>query len=234
VNLLRGDGRPLYVGHRGAAALAPDNTLEGLAGAIELGCDLVEFDVLAHDGRLVLSHSLEELAERPATLDEALALLVSSSTGPHVDLKERGIAEPLADALRRHGLVERTIVSSADAVALRELGLVEPRVALGLTYPRDRYGVSRRRAVAPLIPTGVAALRRALPYRIVRMLEGVGARTAVLHYAVVTKAALDRCHAAGAAVLAWTVNEPALARTLEDLGIDGIISDDPRIVRAEM
>jgi hypothetical protein len=51
---LRSDGRPLRVGHKGAAALAPENTLESLERAVELGCDVVEFDVLAlHDGTLV-------------------------------------------------------------------------------------------------------------------------------------------------------------------------------------
>ena len=55
---LRADGRALRVGHKGAAALEPENTLRSLQRAVELGCDLVEFDVLdLHDGTLVLAHS---------------------------------------------------------------------------------------------------------------------------------------------------------------------------------
>ena len=50
MNLRRGD-RPLLIGHKGAAALEPENTLGSLSRAVELGCDLVEFDVLSLDGR---------------------------------------------------------------------------------------------------------------------------------------------------------------------------------------
>jgi glycerophosphoryl diester phosphodiesterase len=54
---LRARDRPLVIGHKGAPALAPENTLPALAGAIELGCDLVEFDVLPlGDVKLVLAH----------------------------------------------------------------------------------------------------------------------------------------------------------------------------------
>ena len=67
----RGDGRPLVVGHRGAAALAPENTIEALAAAVEAGADAVEFDV---GTGLLLGHSDGERAERPAHLDDALAL----------------------------------------------------------------------------------------------------------------------------------------------------------------
>ena len=50
--------RAFRVGHKGAAALEPENTLRSLQRAVELGCDLIEFDVLdLHDGTLVLAHS---------------------------------------------------------------------------------------------------------------------------------------------------------------------------------
>jgi glycerophosphoryl diester phosphodiesterase len=47
----------LRIGHRGAAALAPENTVQSLTVALELGCDLVELDVLDVEGTLVLAHS---------------------------------------------------------------------------------------------------------------------------------------------------------------------------------
>ena len=56
IDLSRRDGRMLRIGHRGAAALAPENTIESLRLALELGCDLVEFDVHDLDGTLVLVH----------------------------------------------------------------------------------------------------------------------------------------------------------------------------------
>lgn len=229
MTLLRGDARAIRVGHRGAAALAPENTLASLRAAVELGVDYVEFDVLEGDDELVLSHSLHELSGERATLDDALAYLAESGVGAHVDLKQRGLEERVADAVRRHGLLERSLVSSLDHAALRDLRLHEPRLRLGLSYPEDRYGLARRRAAAPAIAVGLAALKRALPRLLARRLARAGASAAVLHHAVVTPAAIERCHSVGAAVWAWTVNDVEVARRLELWGADAIISDDPRI-----
>jgi glycerophosphoryl diester phosphodiesterase len=230
VNLRRGDGRALRVGHRGAAALAPENTLAALRAAVEHGMDAVEFDVLADvDDRLVLAHSTLELPHERATLDEALAYLASTGVAAHLDLKQRGLEQRIADALRNHGLVERSFVSSLDHRALRDVRRHEPRLQVGLSYPEDRFGVARYRVAAPAIRVGLAGLRRTLPRLIGRWLDRAGAAAAVLHYALVTPRVIQRCHQVGAAVWAWTVNDPKTAAQLEDWGADAIITDDPRI-----
>ena len=51
----------------------------------------------------------------------------------------------------------------------------------------------------------------------------------MLHYAVLSKATIARCHGLGAAVWTWTVNEPELLARVDALGVDGVISDDPRV-----
>lgn len=229
MTLLRGDRRALRVGHRGAAALAPENTLSSLRAAVEREVDYVEFDVLEHDGELVLTHSVHELPEERTTLDDALAYLEAAGVGAHVDLKQRGLEERIGEAVRRHGLLERSLVSSLDHAALRDLRRYEPRLRVGFSYPEDRYGVAGRRVAAPAIAIGLVALKRALPRLIGRWLARAGASAAVLHYALVTPAAIERCHSVGAAVWAWTVNDAQVARTLEEWGADAIISDDPRI-----
>ena len=61
IDLRRREGRPLRIGHRGTAALASENTIGSLALALELGCDLVEFDVVDLDGSLLLAHSRAEI-----------------------------------------------------------------------------------------------------------------------------------------------------------------------------
>src|SRR5439155_25718055 len=114
------------VGHRGASALAPENTLEAFELAVELGCDMLEFDVLdLADGTLVLVHELRrsarrgplgvlrELTPKLPTLDEALAFFVERlpGVGLQVDLKRRGIEAGVVEALRRHGVPERAWVS---------------------------------------------------------------------------------------------------------------------------
>ena len=229
MNLRRANGRALRIGHRGAAALAPENTLSSLQAAVDHGVDLVEFDVLRDGGAVVLAHSPHELPRDQVTLDQALAFLADAGVGAHVDLKQRGLEADVADALRRHDLVERALVSSLDWAALRDVRAHEPRLAVGISYPDDRYGFSRYRAFAPFVRGGLAGMRRALPRLIGRWVTHAGAAAAVLHYAVLSPKTIERAHALGAAVFAWTVNDGEWARRLEEWGADGIITDDPRI-----
>jgi len=79
---------------------------------------------------------------------------------------------------------------------------------------------------------GLAVLRALAPKRLPRWLRAVGAQGATLNWAVASPAAVGACHASGAAVYVWTVNDAALANTLVESGIDGIITDDPRILAA--
>ena len=72
-------------------------------------------------------------------------------------------------------------------------------------------------------------LRALLPRRLPAWLRAAGASAATLNWAVVTPAAIEACHRAGAAAYVWTVNEAALANALAESNIDGIITDDPRI-----
>jgi len=250
---LRGDARTLRVGHKGAAALEPENTLRSLARAVELGCDLVEFDVLAlDDGTLVLAHSddllevshgmaggrvrdrsmaaLREVAPELPTFDEALELFADApGVGLQVDLKGEGFEERVARALRRYGLVERTVVSTFHGPSLLRLAEADPTIARGLTYPVDRHGLSQRRLLLPVALAGAAGLRRALPSRIVGLLRRARASAAMLHYSVVSPAAVERAHAEGAAVFAWTVDDEALLRRMVVAGVDAVITNDPRI-----
>lgn len=230
IDLGRRDGRMLRIGHRGAAALAPENTIESLRLALELGCDLVEFDVHDLDGTLVLVHDAPAgpAAELPR-LDEALAFLAGTEAGAHLDLKAVGAEKAVAKAVRRHGLVERTVISSFRPETLLAVAAAEPNVRLGLTYPEDRRGLGQRRAFAPLVRPALAAMRAALPARLPRLLAGARASTAMLHFAVVSTAAVERCHALGAPVLVWTVDEHAWLARLDSMGVDGVITNDPRI-----
>ena len=250
---LRAGARPLRVGHKGAAALEPENTLRSLARAVELGCDLVEFDVLElHDGTLVLAHSddllevshgaargrvrgqtlaaLREVAPDLPTLDEALEQLGRAGTvGIQVDLKGSGFEERVAAAIRRHGLIDRSVVSTFHVPSLLRLARVEPALPRGLTYPVDRRGLSRRRILLPAAVGAAAALRRALPRRIAGLLERSRASAAMLHYSVVSRAAVARAHDHGASVFVWTVDEEPLLERMLAAGVDAVITNDPRI-----
>lgn len=233
IEVLRRGERPWLIGHRGAAAVARENTLDSLGAAVEHGVDIVEFDVLDRpDGVLVLAHSEREIAPGAPTLDDALAFLaaVPERTGVHLDLKRRGFEHGVVDAVRRHGLEERTLVSSSFVDSLRTAGELGPEIRRAFSYPYDRYELSRRRALTPAVAAAVLALRQALPLRIGAWLERSGATVASLHYRLVSRAVVDRCHARGAAVFAWTVDRPASAARLVRVGADGIITNDPRLV----
>jgi glycerophosphoryl diester phosphodiesterase len=231
IELARRNGRPLRIGHRGAAALAPENSLEAIQLALELGCDLVEFDVHAVGDALVIAHDRPVEAAGLPALADVLDLLRSSGSGVHLDLKSQGAERPVAEALRRHGLVEQTVVSSFRPTTLRALHAVEPGLRLGRTYPQDRTGLTKRPVFQPPARAIVRVLRRALPRRIEALLAGSGATAAVLYWEVVSEAAVARCHALGAPVLVWTVDDAGLLPWLDEIGVDGVITNDPRIFR---
>jgi len=218
MQLLRGAGGVVRVGHRGAAALAPENSLEAIEAATANGVDAVELDVLrGPGGTLALGHGPELLVAR-------LGIAVQ------VDVKVQGVEQGVVDALRRHELLDRSFVSSFSLPILAAFAGVEPDLPRSFTYPEDRLGISESRLLRSAVRPALAVLRTLLPRRLPRWLRAAGARAATLNWAVVTPAAVEVCHGLGAAVYVWTVNDPALARTLAESDIDGIITDDPRIL----
>jgi glycerophosphoryl diester phosphodiesterase len=212
VNLRRGDGPPLVIGHRGAAAVAPENTLEALQAAIAVGAQLVEFDI---GPDLRLAHSDREVPVEAITLDAALEFLREHSLGVHLE------------TLRRHGMQGRALVSTTFSVTTRRLALLAPSVPRAIGYPRDRYGVARFHWPTPLTRLGAAALREAMPFRVPLLLRTARADTISLHHTLCSPAAVRAAHRAGAPVLAWTANDAQTVRRLSSAGVDGIVSDDP-------
>ena len=254
IDLRRADGRFARVGHRGAAALAPENTLRSFALAVELGCDMLELDVLAlRDGTVVLAHShhlrevshgaargrvrgrslaaLRELAPELPTLDEALDSFGRDfgGIGLQVDVKARGIEGAVVAALRRHGALERSWVSGFDAASLRRFAAIEPSLPRSYTLPRDRLGISKRGPLAPTLRAAVATIGASLPRRLPALLRRARAGAVTLHHSIASPAAIARAHELGAAVYVWTVDDAALAQRLVDARVDGIITNDPRI-----
>jgi glycerophosphoryl diester phosphodiesterase len=259
IDLSRRHGRPLVVGHRGAAAIAPENTLDAFRAAAVLGVDVVEFDVLALErGPLVVAHSdrleevthgaaqgcvgdrtlaeLREIAPALPTFDEALAWFAAEAprVGIQVDLKGRDRVDEVAASLERHGVAERAVVSSVYPDALWTVARVSSRIRLGLTYPEDRLGVSQRPYMWPLVRAGLLTLRASLPPRLPGILRRAGAGALMLQHRLVTRAAVDRAHAVGVPVLAWTVDDPADVERVSEAGVDGVITNDPRILLATL
>ncbi len=219
------------MGHRGAAALAPANTIEAVEAALVHGVDFVELDVFFADGKLVVGHSRRELTATPVTLVEMFAFLAdrAPTTGLLADLKLSGHDRQLVDALRAHGLVDRTLACTNHAATLNNLRRIEPALARSRTYPRGHVHLGRRRTRVPVSGPVLWAMKQTLPYRVERLTREVGARAMTLSRRVVTRAAVERCHELGVGVFVWTVNRADLVRRLDLLGVDGVITDDPRV-----
>jgi glycerophosphoryl diester phosphodiesterase len=254
IALERRDGRPLRIGHRGAAALAPENTVRSFRAAIEAGVDLVEFDVLdLRDGTLVVAHSndllevshgaargtvrdrtLHELRttcpELPI-LDDALTFFVDEAPGVglHVDLKSPHAVPGVAAALGHFGLQGRTLVCSFHVQALRALALLEPGVRTGISFPEDRARLHGRRGTGPVVRGGLRALRALTPRLVGRLLARSGARALVLHHALAGAPAVRAAHDRGAPVVVWTVDDLRDLARVDAAGVDAVVADDPTI-----
>lgn len=236
ISLARREGRPLRIGHRGAATLAPENTLPSFRAAVEAGVDLVEFDVIAlADGNLVVAHSVPEVRADTPTLDDVLRFFVDEAPaiGLHLDLKQFGRERDLVEALRRFGLVERSFVSSVYLrTAHRIAALGGPRA--GITIPRAILGVSDEGPGARAARVALRLLRALTPFLVRPLLAATGAHAVVLHHSLVTPASVRAASARGAAVLAWTVDDPRELARVDAAGVDAVISNDPRIFTPEL
>jgi glycerophosphoryl diester phosphodiesterase len=254
----REDGSPLRIGHRGAPAIAPENTIASFRAAIDAGVDLVEFDVLdLPRGPLVIAHSdhldevshgaahgsvralslsqLREVAPDVPTLEDALAFFAEMpDVGVHVDLKLRHRFDELAAEIARFGLERRTVVSAFHISSLRTVARHAPAVRIGFTYPHDRMGISRRPRAWPVVGLGLSAMRASLPPRLGRFLSRAGATALMLQHSLVTPAAVARAHGIGVPVLAWTVDSRADLERVVAAGADGVITNDPGIFLATL
>jgi glycerophosphoryl diester phosphodiesterase len=228
VNLLRRGGRPLVIGHRGASNEAPENSLEAIGKAIAAGADLVEFDV---SPGLVVAH--DEGSDGPS-LDEVLTLVAASGAGAHVDLKKAGYERAVVEALERHALHDRSVVSTAYGAIARRVRTLAPEIPVAIGYPRDRLGVSRFSWPSALVQPAAALLRAAMPLRIPLLLAAARADVLALHHGLCSPGAVAAAHRRRVPVLVWTVEEPTAVRRFAGMGVDAIVSDDPKSVLATL
>jgi glycerophosphoryl diester phosphodiesterase len=220
------------VGHKGADHIAPGNTAASFDAALAAGVDMIEFDVLPVADRLVLAHDYSHDLAGALTLEEGLAHLASSPFTDielDVDLKLPGYEARVVEALRTHGLVERTLVSTTfmrSLVVVREL---EPRLRLGWSVPRARrdYTVSwRTKAFAY---AAIARIRRRLPEAAREHLAAGRCDALMAHWRLVSRRLVRAVGEAGGELYVWTVDDATRIRRLEQMGVTGVITNDPRL-----
>lgn len=234
------------VAHRGASAVAPENTLAAFREAVRLGAHAVEFDVRrSRDGALVLCHddTLERTTDVRRVLpgrapwrvaDLTLAELRRLDAGvwrgsPYAGERIPTLAEAL-EMLRPTGaaaLVELKSPSDHPATVpdlaevITRARMVPDRVTV---QSFDARAVLELRQRMPAVRAGVL-LRRATRSRI-REIAG-WADVVNVHHQWVGAGTLAEARAHGLACFAWTVNQPAALRRMLALGVDGIVTDHP-------
>jgi glycerophosphoryl diester phosphodiesterase len=225
--------RLLRVGHKGADHVAPGNTIESFEAALEHGVDMIEFDVLrTPDGRLVLAHDFEDAASRdPLSLEEGLDHFAGEAYAGvqlDVDMKLPGYELDVADGLFERGLAERSLVSTMYTESLDRLGELAPGLRRGWSVPRVRRNYLRSALAVPAY--GIARVMRArLPRQAAARLRAGGCEAIMAHRVLVSRRLVETVHAAGGEVYVWTVDDAGRIRSLEALGVDGVITNDPRL-----
>jgi glycerophosphoryl diester phosphodiesterase len=229
--------RPLRVGHKGAALLAPGNTLASFRAALAAGVDMIEFDVLSEhtdgSGELLLAHDYEALREgTPLTLEQGLAHLASeefAGVGFDVDVKIPGYGRRVVQALRTAGLVERSLVSGMFVEELDAMRALEPALRVGWSVPRLRrdYTTDMLTAIPALVI--LSGYRALLPRRVRAALRAGRFDAIMAHWRLVTPALVRAVADGGGELYAWTVDDAAQIARLSALGVDGIITNDPRL-----
>lgn len=236
-------GRTLVFGHRGASAYAPMNTLAAFELAAQQGAAGVELDVhRSADGYPVIVHdftvnattdgsgkvtemTLAQLkaldagawfapqftGARVPTLDEVFEA-VGQKLYINVEIKALGmrtdgVEQVVAACIARHAMQQRVIVSSFNPMTLRRFRAIAPDVAVGFLYmPHIMFYTSW-------------------------MLGGLPHEARHPYHAMVNARTMQRAKENGYRVNTWTVNDPARAVVLRDLGVDCIITDKPDVIR---
>jgi glycerophosphoryl diester phosphodiesterase len=207
------------IGHGGASALAPGNTLASFDAALEVGIDMVEFDVRSWRGELVLAHTvLHARRGGSVRLGDALAHLSGRrfrDVELNVDVKHPGCEPALLDGLRRAHLLDRALLSSQVTGVLDRLRELEPRARTGISVGGRMSRLSRRWS----------------DWR-AQVLSGLAHRrwdALMAQHRLIDAHLLEEVTGRGGLLYAWTVNERPAIHSLRDLGVHGITTADPRL-----
>lgn len=236
---------PIPLAHRGGLEDGPENTMRAFAGAVARGYRYLETDVHATaDGVLLAFHDerLDRVADRPGVIAELpyaevrtarvggepiplLEDLLASfpDVRVNIDIKAANAISLLVETLDRTGARERVCVGSFSQARLTR-------------FRRLTHG----RVCTSLGPVEVAALRAVsyVPGRLPMLLRGAVAQVPVSErlpglgrLSIVDRRFVDAAHRRGIPVHVWTINDPDEMRRLLDLGVDGLITDRPSLLR---
>ncbi len=206
---------------------------------------MIEFDVLrladggpdlpvAERSPLVIAHDWHDAGSRqPLSLDVALEAFTRAPLDAveiDCDLKLPGREEELAAALRAHGLLERAMVSTMYPESLEALRRLEPALRRGWTFPKVTRPWDRKPLARPAVLAALAMMKARLPRNLAARVERVGASAVWVYHPLIGRRLVARAHELGIELIAWTVDDAARVAELRELGVDGICSNDPRLL----
>ena len=247
-NYIKG-GEFTAIAHRGASAYYPENTMVSFQGAISMGADMIELDVqLTSDGEVVVFHdeklklcknykcmiadyTLVELKKMDAgswfgkeyqgtkmpTLEEALSLC-RDKIAVNIEIKteavdeniRNGIEEKSLNIVEMRGMREHIVFSSFDPRAIRHLKEIDRTVAAAVLFEKGYYGSK-------------------LPSEIIELL---GADAFNCSQNELSKKWLTNIKANNIPVNIYTVNDKKNMRRFLDMGVSGIFTNKPDILKA--
>lgn len=237
--------RSLLVAHRGGAPDEIDNSAAAFEHGLTLSVDMLEFDVRrSGDGTLVLLHDpvvqgagrrwvvqdtpydqLRQFLPWLLTLDDYLERF-GSALPFNLDMKTHGYEAEVVEALRRHRLVDHALISTGHIHSLRRLAQSSFGIELGLSRGHARTSVE--------FDAFFNTFERYLAVTLPPMLRCAAARATMLHHDCIDERLVDALHSAGFRVFAWTVDDPNRARVLAQIGVDGITSNRPALIRQSL
>ena len=229
----------IRVGHKGADHVAPGNTIGSFRAALEAGVDMIEFDVLPLDGgrRLVLAHDLEDASGRtPLTLEEGLDHFAGEAYAGielDVDLKVPGYESQVVDGLRARGLDSRSLISSTYPASLQLIGQIAPGLRRGWSVPRARRDYTKSLLLAVPAYGALRWIRAGLPAKAARAIRRGECEALMVHRLLVSRLLVARVQEAGGQIYVWTVDDADEIARLERLGVDAVITNDPRLFAFE-
>ncbi len=246
VHTLFGDGVQFFnIAHRGFSKVAPENTISSFERAVKAGANMIEMDVkLTGDGHVIVFHDsrlgrttdgsglVGKLpashirsfdagtwfgesfrGERVPFLEEVLEI-ARGRVRLDIEIKHRRksdvgvLVEKCTGIVERHRMTEDVLFTSFNLEALRILHSGKPHLRF-----------------APLYRHNLKPTRRSFPLR-------YGAQAVVVNHRFLNRASVGKFHDAGLKVFVYTVNGPRRILKMIDMGVDGIISDNPAAVSA--
>jgi glycerophosphoryl diester phosphodiesterase len=230
------------VGHKGADLIARGNTIESFKAAVDAGVDTIEFDVIwlrdaelppEQRAPLMVAHDWEaQAAHPPLPLTEALDAFLEPPLDKveiDLDIKLPGREEEFVEALRERDLIDRSMISTMEMHTLKRVLELEPKLRRGWTYPKAGRDYTRRPWAKPMLQAALAGMRLQLPGLAAEKLPKFGVFAMWVYHPLVSPKLAAICKRAGVELIAWTVDDEPRLRKLVDMGVTGLVSNDPRL-----